>query len=98
MWKLTILQLNSTEAALLRHYAENGGADCELMEILCSAYLNYRGRSRELAMTSLLRERILSYERGTLNKEGGSLAREIFGRVLDEIQEPVNFQMICSKS
>ena len=78
------MTLNPDESALLKRYAEEGGADPELMEILRLAYLNLQRRSRELVLNPVLCERLHDYVRGTLNREGEALARAIFGRALDE--------------
>ena len=84
------MTLNPDECALLKQYAERGGTDSELMDILRLAYLNLRGRTRELLMTSILFERLHNYVRGTLNREGEALARKIFGRALDETLAQLN--------
>jgi len=38
MWKMTVMTLAKNENSLLKQYAETGGADSELMEILRIAY------------------------------------------------------------
>ena len=91
MWKMTVMTLSPTEAALLKLYAEMGGTDAELMGILRLAYANLKMRSRAIMLSPVLCERLQNYVRGTLNREGEALARRIFGRSLNEVLEPVNF-------
>jgi len=75
---------------MLKHYAELGGTDTELMEILRLAYVNLKIRSRDIMLSPVLCERLHNYVRGTLNRQGEALARTIFGRALNETSEPFN--------
>jgi len=84
MWKMTVMKLNADESALLKQYAETGGADAELVEILRLAYLNLNKASQDLMLSPILCHRLHEYVRGTVNRQDEMLARMIFGRALRE--------------